>query len=122
MEDILVPLFVFGSTVAVIWLVSYFNYKKRKTAHDTVRHAVENGQQISAELVENMSLIFDPVRADLRRGVLFIAVGLAIMVLGTIIAFEDDAALGPVLGVGAFPIILGVAYLGLWRFGHGSRS
>ena len=122
MEEILVPFIVFGSLVLVMWLVSHFNFKKRQTVHDTVRHAIDGGQQVSMELVENMALIVDPVRADLLRGVLFIAVGLAIMVLGAIVASHEQEAVGPIFGIASFPIILGVAYLGLWKFGHGRKA
>ncbi len=118
MEDILVPIFLFMSIVATIWLISHFNFKKRHAVHETLRHAVENGQQVSMDLIEKMSLLVDPVRSDLRRGVLFIAFGLAFLLLGSLISHEEPEAIRPMLGVAAFPIILGLAYHGLWKFGH----
>tara|TARA_R110000782_G_scaffold7809_1_gene25890 strand:- start:1640 stop:2011 length:372 start_codon:yes stop_codon:yes gene_type:complete len=122
MEDILVPIVLFSVVPVCIWLVSYFNYRKRLTAHETVRHAIDSGQTISPELIEKMSLLVDPIRADLRRGVLFIAFGAAFAVLGTMIGFEDGEAIMPMFGVAAFPVFLGLAYLGLWAFGHGQKS
>lgn len=122
MEDILVPIVLFSVVPVCIWLVSYFNFRKRLTAHETVRHAIDSGQTISPELIEKMSLLVDPIRADLRRGVLFIAFGAAFAVLGTMIGFEDGEAIMPMFGVAAFPVFLGLAYLGLWAFGHGQKS
>jgi len=122
MEDILVPIVLFSVVPVCIWLVSYFNFRKRLTAHETVRHAIDSGQTISPELIEKMSLLVDPIRADLRRGVLFIAFGAAFAVLGTMIGFEDGEAIMPMFGVAAFPVFLGLAYLGLWAFGHGRKS
>lgn len=121
MEDVLVPIVLFSVLPVCIWLVSLFNYKKRLTAHETVRHAIDSGQTISPELIEKMSLLVDPIRADLRRGVLFIAFGAAFAVLGIMVSFEDSEAVMPMFGVAAFPVFLGLAYLGLWAFGHGRK-
>tara|TARA_R110002124_G_scaffold68768_8_gene185718 strand:- start:570 stop:941 length:372 start_codon:yes stop_codon:yes gene_type:complete len=122
MEDILVPIVLFSVLPICIWLVSLFNYKKRLTAHETVRHAIDSGQTISPELIEKMSLLVDPIRADLRRGVLFIAFGAAFAVLGFMVGHEESEAVMPMLGVASFPVFLGLAYLGLWAFGHGRKS
>ncbi|WP_341197442.1 DUF6249 domain-containing protein [Hyphomonas chukchiensis] len=121
MEDVLVPIVLFSVLPVCIWLVSLFNYKKRLTTHETVRHAIDSGQTISPELIEKMSLLVDPVRADLRRGVLFIAFGAAFGVLGLMVGQQDGDAIMPMIGVASFPVFLGLAYLGLWAFGHGRK-
>lgn len=118
MEDIFVPIFLFGSLVATIWVFSHYNYKKRLTAHETLRLAVEKGQEVSPELVERMSYLNDPVKSDLRRGILLIAFGVAFIVLGLIMPTPDPEAVRGVLAISSFPVILGLAYLGLWRFSH----
>ncbi|KDA02909.1 DUF6249 domain-containing protein [Hyphomonas oceanitis] len=122
MEDVLVPIVLFSVLPVCIWLVSLFNYKKRLTAHETVRHAIDSGQTISPELIEKMSLLVDPIRADLRRGVLFIAFGCAFAVLGMVVGQQEGEAVMPMIGVASFPVFLGLAYLGLWKFGHGSKA
>lgn len=118
MEDALVPFVVFSSIIAAIWLFSHYNFKKRHTAHETIRHAIDKGQEVSPELVEKMSYLNDPVKSDLRRGILFIAFGAAFIVLATMISHEEPEGFRPMLGIASFPIILGLAYLGLWRFSH----
>ena len=118
MEDIFVPIFLFAAIVAIIWLFSHYNYKKRLTAHDTLRLAVEKGQEVSPELVERMSYLSDPVKSDLRRGILLIAFGVAFMILGAIVPHDEPEAMRGILGVSSFPVVLGLAYLGLWRFSH----
>ncbi len=120
--EIIVPIAFFGSIVGVVWLVSYFNGRKRTTIHETLRHAIDKGQTLSPELLQNMSLVTDPVRADLRRGVLFLAFGAAFAVLAAIIGAEDAEALNPMLGVATFPVFLGIAYIGLWAFGRGKSE
>lgn len=118
MEDVVIPIFIFASIVGIIWLFSHYNYKKRLTAHETLRLAVEKGQEVSPELVERMSYLNDPAKSDLRRGILLIAFGAAFICLGLLIPHDEPEALRGMLGVSSFPIILGIAYLGLWRFSH----
>lgn len=118
MEEIFVPIFIFAAIVAIVWLFSHYNYKKRLTAHETLRLAVEKGQEVSPELVERMSYLNDPVKSDLRRGVLLIAFGVAFMILGAIMPHDEPEAMRGILGVSSFPVVLGLAYLGLWRFSH----
>jgi hypothetical protein len=120
--EIIVPTVFFGSIVGMVWLVSFFNSRKRLTIHETLRHAIDKGQTLSPELLQNMSLVTDPVRADLRRGVLFLAFGAAFAVLAAIIGSEEAEALNPMLGVATFPIFLGIAYIGLWAFGRGKSE
>lgn len=118
MAEILVPIFLFFAVVAAIWLFSHYNYKKRLTAHETLRLAVEKGQEVSPELVERMSYLNDPVKSDLRRGVLLIAFGVAFVILGSIMPHDEPEAVRGVVAIASFPVILGLAYLGLWRFSH----
>ncbi len=120
--EIIVPTVFFGSIVGVVWLVSYFNGRKRTTIHETLRHAIDKGQTLSPDLLEKMSLVTDPVRADLRRGVLFLAFGAAFAVLAAMIGMEESEALTPMLGVATFPIFLGIAYIGLWAFSRGKSE
>ena len=88
----------------------------------TLRHAIDKGQVLSDDMMVRLSLANDPVRADLRRGVLFIAAGLAFAFLGTMVGMEEGEAIRPMLGVAAFPVFLGVAYLGLWVSGRNERK
>lgn len=125
MEDfipIVAIISVFGFIPVTIWIISHFNARKRLTGHETLRLAVEKGQELSPELLDKMSQFMDPVRADLRRGVLCIAVGLAFAFLGWMIGMEEGEAVRPMLGVAAFPVFLGLAYLGLWVSGRNDRK
>lgn len=118
MQDVLIPIFLFAAIVAIIWLYSHYNFKKRNSAHETLRLAVEKGQEVSPELVERMSAMTDPVKSDLRRGILLIAFGVAFMILGAIMPHDEPEAMRGILAISSFPVVLGLAYLGLWRFSH----
>lgn len=118
LESVLVPIVLFLSPALIVWIVSHFNARKRHTVHETLRLAIDKGQVLSPEMLDKMSLLTDPVRADLRRGVLFLAFGAAFAVLGGLISAEESQALTPMLGVACFPIFIGIAYIGLWAFGR----
>ncbi len=120
--EIIVPVSLFASIVIVVWLIRHFSFKKREAAHETIRHAISNGQPVSSDLIQDLSAITDPVRADLRRGVLLIALALPILVFGGMIAMENEESFMPVIGVASFPGILGLAYIGLWAFGNAASK
>ena len=117
-EETFVAFGLFAAVTLITWLTGYYNFKKRHAAHETIRHAITNGQPVSNAMIERVSQIADPARLDLRRGILFIAFGAAVLILGSIVANEQGESIKAVLGVASFPIIIGLTYLGLWRFGH----
>lgn len=116
--EIIVPIAFFGAIAATVWLFLQFGFKKRLTVHETIRLAIEKGQEVSPETIQNLSLATDPVISDLRRGVICLSVGIAISLFGLIIGGDDPDALRPLFGIAMFPALIGFAYLGLWRFGH----
>ena len=58
------------------------------------------------------------VRSSIMTGVLLVAIGVAFVVLGVIMPHDEPEAMRGIVGISSFPIVLGIAYLGLWRFGH----
>lgn len=121
MEDIFIPIALFAIIPITVWIVSYFGARKRDTIHTTIRHAVDKGQTLDADLMERMSMVTDPVIQDLRRGVLLITLGIGFALLGLLLGTDSPDALKPLLGVALFPGLLGVAYLGLWLGGRGQK-
>ncbi|MEO0981680.1 MAG: DUF6249 domain-containing protein [Pseudomonadota bacterium] len=121
-EDIIIPVVLFGAIVAIVWLVYHFGQRKRQIAHETLRHAIDKGQQVSPELIERMTEINDPRRNDIRKSVLIGSIGLSIALLAFILPIDDDEGIRGVLAGAVFPLALSFAYLGLWAFGHGRRA
>ncbi|MEO0882721.1 MAG: DUF6249 domain-containing protein [Pseudomonadota bacterium] len=122
MEAFLALTVPFATASFLAWLILHFGDKRRQAAHDTVRLALEKGQDLSPELIVTLSLVSDPKTSDLRRGVILLSIGIAISVFGILIAEADPDARMALTGIAIFPAILGVAYLGLWRFAHGRKS
>ena len=80
----------------------------------TIRQAIDKGHELSPDLLSRLGQPKDPKHGDLRRGVIFGAAGVAIAIFGVILGEED--AVRPLIGIATFPFLIGVAYLGLWRF------
>ncbi|MCB2112927.1 MAG: DUF6249 domain-containing protein [Parvularculaceae bacterium] len=114
MEDILVPFIVFSSLAVIIISAFFFSYRKRRIVYDAIKVAIEKTGTVDAALVE--AIIRDRVgpNVDLRKGIILIATALAFIALGYSIPDED--AIGPMLGLAAFPGFIGAAYIAFHFF------
>jgi len=110
-----VPIAMFLSIAAVAGLFMYFRYRAKQDVQTTVQSALEKGQELSPELLDKLGDSLPSPKSDLRRGVMAITVGIAIGVFSYLLGEED--AQGPLMAVSAFPLLIGVAYLGLQKFG-----
>lgn len=119
-SEILVPIVLFISIATVFGLAFMYRARQREQVQLTVRHAIDKGQELTPELLEKLGSEGGRGRnADLRRGVIAAALGLGVGSFGLILGEED--AMRPLLAVGAVPLLIGLAYLGLWRFGPRER-
>ena len=116
MIPIVVPSVMFIALAVVLGLFLYYRHKNRAQVQATVRQAIEQGQQLTPELLERLGEQPRSEHADLRRGAIAIAIALAFAGLALGVSQEDAEALGPMLGIAAFPFLIGLAYIGLWRF------
>lgn len=117
-HEVWIPLSMFIGLAVVLSLWVWFRYKAKRDLQQTIRTAIEKGQGLSPELIEN--LVNPPVspQRDLRRGVISVVMAVAI-VLFAIFVDEDDAV-GPIMGIAMFPLSIGVGYLLMHRFGKSS--
>ena len=114
MADGLVPIIMFLTIGAVLTIVFYLRYRTRHDIQTTVRSAIERGESLNPELIEALSMSLSHPYADLRRGIMSIAIGIAIFVFAGLVGDED--AEGALLAIAMFPLLVGIAYLGLWVF------
>ncbi len=106
-----VTMLVIGGTIA---LITYFRFRRRREVQETIRVAIEKGQELPTEFLETISSPKDRPKKDqdLRRGVVLTAVGLGIGAFGFLVG-EDDAV-GPLMGIGSIPLLIGLALTALW--------
>lgn len=114
MSEMMVPIVLFITIGTVIVLAYYLKYRGRQDIQTTVRAAIERGESLSPELIETLAMSLSSPYADLRKGVISMALGAAGIAFAALLGKEN--ATGPLMAISAFPIMVGVAYLGLWFF------
>jgi hypothetical protein len=122
---VLVVLIIFSAITAVIFGPTYMKAREKRDIQQTVRHAIDKGQELPAELIDAMTRDVAsklPSRTrDLRRGVIWLAVGFGIAAFGLLIDFGfndrdlEDIGNG-LLGVAAIPATIGLAFIVLSFF------
>ena len=75
---------------------------------------MESGQQLTPEVLESLSDAIGSKFGDLRRGLISIALAIGFVALSQ--AVGDEEAGSAMLGIAAFPLAIGIAYVGLWYF------
>lgn len=122
MSDTLITLIVFGSFTLMVCvplaLAFYFRARNRRTVFDAIKLITERGEPVAPELIE--ALVQDKASpyADLRRGVVFLSIAVA---TGVFAVVQGDA-IRPLLGIAAFPGLIGLAYIGLHVFASDARA
>ncbi len=115
---VFIPIVILVSVALVVLVFLFLRYRTRLDYQQTVRLAVEKGQQLTPEFLERLAERAikqerNPNR-DLRFGAIAIAIGIAIGSFGLILGEPD--AVRPLMGVGNLPFLVGVAMLALWKF------
>ena len=130
MEDItgLFAIFaVFGTITAIIIGPTYLKSRERREMQATVRHAIDKGQDLPPEIIEALSSDVSrklPSRTrDIRRGIIWLAVGIGIAAFGLIngSGWSGDGDWGGnvgngLLGIAAIPVTIGLAFIVLSFF------
>ncbi|MDE3117321.1 MAG: hypothetical protein KGL26_17120, partial [Pseudomonadota bacterium] len=115
---------VFGSFTLMVCvpmaLALYFRARNRRTVFDAIKLISERGEPVAPELIE--ALVQDKASpyADLRRGIVFISIAVATGVFAVVLGEGD--AIRPLLGIAAFPGLIGLAYIGLHVFASDARA
>jgi Domain of unknown function (DUF6249) len=127
MEDF-IPLFaifaVFGTITAIVFGPTFLKYREKRDIQETVRHAVDKGQELPAELIDALTKDVQkslPSRTkDIRRGIIWLATGIGIAAFGVVSdlgGYEWNGGMqNPLLGVSCIPITVGIAFIVLSFF------
>lgn len=111
-----IPIVMFIGMAVVLSLWVWFRYRAKQDTQVTIRTAIEKGQELSPELIEN--LVNPPIspKRDLRRGVIGVVLAIGFALFGVILGEED--AVRPLLGIAMFPFSIGVAFLLMHHYGR----
>src|ERR1051326_708732 len=95
-----------GLPLGIVAMVLTFRHRRQKLAHETMRLMIEKGLSVPPELI-NPPPPIKPPKNDLRRGAVWLAIGLALLV-GMKEHMEDWWSFALI------PTFMGVAYLACW--------
>jgi hypothetical protein len=115
--DALITISLFVAIAGVLCFRYYLGYRTKQEVQATVRSALDRGVPITGELLDRILDTPAPKRSDLRRGVIWISLGVGLAAF-SLVDFQDMWR--PMLGIGLVPMLLGAAYLVLWRLGDGN--
>ncbi|HYC98738.1 DUF6249 domain-containing protein [Brevundimonas sp.] len=127
MEDF-IPLFaifaVFGTITAIIVGPTYLKSREKREMQTTIRHAIDKGQDLPPDLIDAMTKDVAsklPSRTrDLRRGVIWLAVGIGIAAFGTVSEMGgnhwNEGFDNGLLGIACIPVTIGLAFIVLSFF------
>ncbi len=119
MVAVCIILIIFGSIAGVIIAPRYFKSIERQKMAETLRVAIEKGQPLPSEVIDAMSSnVRSPPMApspqrDLRSGIIWTGIGVGFAALGISVSFNEPDALFPMLGMSAFPLFIGLAFIAL---------
>ena len=127
MEDfipVVAILAVFGTITAIVVGPSWLKSRERREIQTTVRAAIDRGQPLPPEVIEALSKDITknlPSRTrDIRRGVMWLAVGIGIAAFGLINDMGDrdwsDNVGDGMLAIAVIPATIGLAFLVLSFF------
>ncbi len=114
-EGLWIPIASFAAFTIVIVVWVYYKYKTRLETQQTFRLALEKGNELSPDFIKQLAEPEPSKDRDLRRSLIWLAIGAATALFGVMVGEEE--AVGPLLGIAAFPTLVGAAYLTMWRFG-----
>lgn len=119
--DILVPLGLFAMIAAIVIVPRYFRSLERQKLQETLRAAVERGEPIPPEIVQAMTQPAKEVKIsarhpdhDLRQGIIWLAVGFGLGLMGYFMGYTEPDATHVFLGIAAIPGFIGLAFIALW--------
>ena len=113
MSEDLIPIVMFVMLGLGVIFIAYFRFRARREQQVTLRELLATSQDVSPEtLATLMEGLVPPASADLRRGVISITLGIALVLFAFLLGEAD--AVRPLVATSAFPFLVGVAYVVLW--------
>lgn len=119
-QENLIPIVMFICLAVVFGLHLMFRYRTRTEMQKTIRGALDKGHELTPEIIDRLGQPKPLPHADLRRALIWIAVGVGFALFGFIL--DEDDAVRPLIAVATFPVVVGIAYLIMSRFSEKDTS
>lgn len=112
--EVLVPLGFFAMIAAIFIVPNWLKGRERQELQALLRSAIDKGQPLPPEAIEALTKnVKAPSTSfgDLRTGIIWLAIGLGIALLGFIMGYVHADAFHPILAAGSIPTVIGLAYI-----------
>ena len=116
MAEEFIPITMFIGLTIVVSLFFWFRYRSRSDLQATVRAAIQQGQELSPEIVDRLGQPRRQKDQDLRLALIWLAIAAGLALCGFFVPDPTNHAFYGTLAGAAFPFCIGVAYLIMWRF------
>ena len=118
MSEYMIPISMFAMVFGVVWVIAGSKSKSKKEVQRTIQAAINNNTELTPEVIKALGTSPAKPYADLRNGIVLIAVALGFIVLGTSISNTEhnEEAMSVMLGVAAFPGFIGLALVAMHFF------
>lgn len=116
MEELWIPIIAIVAPSAVVALLLWFRSKGRNDVQQTIRLALDKGNELSPDLIDRLGHPKAPKNQDLRLAFIWLAIAGGFALMGLAVPDPTGHALQGLLATAAFPLCIGFAYLLIWRF------
>ena len=113
MEETWIPIILFMVIGFTVLGYFYWNSRNRQAIMDTVQKAMDNGKELTPELLIQMGAAVNPRARDLRRGIVIFSIGVATL-LCSLFFIDTDVVSGLRAG-SMFPLMIGAGFLLVWK-------
>jgi len=121
-EGIFVPIALFAALAIIFCFFFWFRARNRREMQQTIRAAIERGQELTPELVESLGKPELPFPdKDLRLALIWLAVAAGIALFGLGMGRIEEEVFSIMLSIAAFPLMIGIAYMIMWRYTERSK-
>jgi len=116
MVEELIPIVMFIVIGVVFWLLAHFKFRSKAEMQQTIRLALEKGAELSPEIIDRLGDPEPSKTRDLRRGLIWLALGVGLAMCGFFAPDPSGYALRGCLAGAAFPVAIGIAYVVMWQY------
>lgn len=116
MIEELIPIALFAAIALIFFIVLYFRHRSRAEMQQTIRLALERGNELTPEIINRLGEPEPSKNKDLRLALIWLALAVGLALVGVAAPDPSGHAVRGTLAGAAFPFAIGVAYLIMWRF------
>jgi hypothetical protein len=113
MGDEWIPIVLFIVLGVIAMGYFYWNHQNRVTIMNAVQKAMDQGKELTPELLVQLGAAGNPRIRDMRRGIVFLALGVAGFMCSMF--FDDADVINGIRAGTVFPLMLGIGFLLVWK-------